>query len=529
MSKKNNLKDFLTDVAHAIKTKVPDVATPINPQDFSNIVRSISGGGGEEEYNRENTPLGDSDPAAGTFLAGNLPSGYSFISLNNWTFADTDLQNVKDVFNNYANMTLEDIFKTINISTTETVQIDGTDVYPTEYEKLSGRSMFCFVENGKYTLETTSPLSCKVISKSLIDKVYDDYEVNIVCCNIDVQTANLHLSGVHNIDQATGDIRDLDLGVYFLIERKYLPQKIEAGVYQFIDKLDLDGGDAAKADGYFSVGGSSQSSIEFNSNGKTFNNIRMDTATGKMSYYSDDGDVKVYDVESGWADNAYKKIEFTTEKNKFNYFAYKWAITDRNLVKSEDPATQTLESGTYKFTANPTIPSSGFVQDLNFTSLSGVSYNGVIVNSTDSTIDYRGETTSYNAYTDGQGWSKDNDKLVIISESQQVSTSFLTWFNNNTTNGYIIEKGTYVWKTDFAKRDFTIPLDFTSSTLVCSKMRYVASWGELQYQGPSTYITVYASNAWKQTKWKTITVHASQELTYSGYKYLILDGNIVKQ
>lgn len=58
MSKKNNLKDFLTDVAHAIKTKVPDVATPINPQDFSNIVRSISGGGGEEEYDGKNTPLG---------------------------------------------------------------------------------------------------------------------------------------------------------------------------------------------------------------------------------------------------------------------------------------------------------------------------------------------------------------------------------------------------------------------------------------------------------------------------------------
>lgn len=336
MSKKNNLKDFLTDVAHAIKTKVPDVATPINPQDFSNIVRSISGGGGEEEYNGENTPLGDSDPAAGKFIAGNIPSGYYLTSLNNWTFADTVLQEVQDVFDNYANMTLEDIFRTIGIATTETIQIDGTDVYPTEYEKLSGRSMFCFAENGKYTLDATSSLSCEVISKSLIDKVYDDYEVNIVCCNLDVQTAKLYFSGVYNIDQATGDIRDLELGVYFLIERKYLPQKIEAGIYQFIDKPDLDGDDAAEADGYFSVGGSSQSSIEFNSNGKTFNNIWMDTATGKIYYYSDDGDVEVYDVESGWADNAYKKIGFTTEENKFNYFAYKWAITDENLFDTAE-------------------------------------------------------------------------------------------------------------------------------------------------------------------------------------------------
>ena len=45
MAKSNNLKDFLTDVADAIR-EVEGSADPINPQDFSAMIRAISGGGG---------------------------------------------------------------------------------------------------------------------------------------------------------------------------------------------------------------------------------------------------------------------------------------------------------------------------------------------------------------------------------------------------------------------------------------------------------------------------------------------------
>lgn len=42
MSKQNNLTDFLTDVANAIRTK-KGTTDPINPQNFSAEIASISG------------------------------------------------------------------------------------------------------------------------------------------------------------------------------------------------------------------------------------------------------------------------------------------------------------------------------------------------------------------------------------------------------------------------------------------------------------------------------------------------------
>jgi hypothetical protein len=50
MAKNNNLTDFLTDVANAIRTKKGTTAL-INPQDFSSEIASIESGGGSVEEN----------------------------------------------------------------------------------------------------------------------------------------------------------------------------------------------------------------------------------------------------------------------------------------------------------------------------------------------------------------------------------------------------------------------------------------------------------------------------------------------
>lgn len=50
MAKNDNLKDFLTDVANAIRNK-KGVTALINPQDFSSEIASIESGGGAEENN----------------------------------------------------------------------------------------------------------------------------------------------------------------------------------------------------------------------------------------------------------------------------------------------------------------------------------------------------------------------------------------------------------------------------------------------------------------------------------------------
>ena len=59
MSKQNNLTDFLTDVANAIRTK-KGTSLPINPQNFSSEIASISGGGSGD--------VGDVTPGEGQHL-----------------------------------------------------------------------------------------------------------------------------------------------------------------------------------------------------------------------------------------------------------------------------------------------------------------------------------------------------------------------------------------------------------------------------------------------------------------------------
>lgn len=54
MAKNNNLKDFVTDIADTLRVKTR-TDQPINPQDFSNIIKGLMDG----EYNIETVILED--------------------------------------------------------------------------------------------------------------------------------------------------------------------------------------------------------------------------------------------------------------------------------------------------------------------------------------------------------------------------------------------------------------------------------------------------------------------------------------
>ena len=54
MAKNNNLKDFVTDIADTLRVKT-GTDQPINPQDFSNIIKGLTTG----EYNIESVILED--------------------------------------------------------------------------------------------------------------------------------------------------------------------------------------------------------------------------------------------------------------------------------------------------------------------------------------------------------------------------------------------------------------------------------------------------------------------------------------
>ena len=75
MSKSNNLTDFLTGVANAIRAKKGTSAL-INPQDFESEIASIGGGGGLEKYHIVQTINGDTCEIAITDYTSQVTDNY---------------------------------------------------------------------------------------------------------------------------------------------------------------------------------------------------------------------------------------------------------------------------------------------------------------------------------------------------------------------------------------------------------------------------------------------------------------------
>lgn len=109
MAKTNNLKDFLMDLADAIREKEGSNET-INPQDFSNRIKALSGGGNEPSK-QEWTGHAD---AEGLRAIGWTEEDIAYYQENgvNWNEEDDDLHKVTD-----DNKALYGVLSEYNIST----------------------------------------------------------------------------------------------------------------------------------------------------------------------------------------------------------------------------------------------------------------------------------------------------------------------------------------------------------------------------------------------------------------------------
>lgn len=137
MAKTNNLKDFLTDIADTIRAKKGTTAL-INPQDFSNEIASIEGGGTSNVYTYQDridetkdcsslfrSYTGTNDIAKGLNTAGVTSMLNMFDGCNNVTSLDLSSFNTSDVTN--MNYMFKDCSKltSLDVSSFDTSNVNG--------------------------------------------------------------------------------------------------------------------------------------------------------------------------------------------------------------------------------------------------------------------------------------------------------------------------------------------------------------------------------------------------------------------
>lgn len=288
----------------------------------------------------------------GRVITGDITSSQTVVALSDWTFSDEDNAAVKSFFENYSSLSLKELFVSLSLDFNEKVSIKNTNItaYLSEFEKLSAECVvFAIKEGSKYILDTEKGGMCfEILSSDLANKNYESEEANIILCALDISNGAFSLCPCINYSSGIWSSKFDYFGVFFLIERKYMPQVISEGSYLFSEQPDLESDVAEKANGYFAEGGVFEGDIEFISNNTTFKNIFLDYSSGFIYYVPAEGDmVKVYEASSGWTDSAFRTIDLV--ECSFNYFAnsYFTANADKKYV---------VKAGTYAFKDNPVIP-----------------------------------------------------------------------------------------------------------------------------------------------------------------------------
>lgn len=211
--------------------------------------------------------------------------------------------------------------------------------------------------------------------------------------------------------------------------------------------------------------------VNFTSNGTNYSvlDFTFDDMGIHELYY---GSTKVYNVASGWTNEAYKTVDFGTIEQTvtdawYSSFTksfveqksatvtydltslnlgegthsisvigkadgYKNSAASNTVQYTVEPQGVTLAKGTYVCNSTPTM--STVSQQMNFTS-NGIAF--IRMDCNQMTIDYResGGTThaAYiaNAMVGSVGWQNDNYKYVTLDTDQTVSAEFGEWFNAN--------------------------------------------------------------------------------------------------
>lgn len=166
-------------------------------------------------------------------------------------------------------------------------------------------------------------------------------------------------------------------------------------------------------------------------NNLTSNYLVVSSANAKIEYYNITSNTSrlAYSVGTGWTDTLRKIVKITSDQVVPRDF-YNWFMANA----TKQPATHTLSAGTYVFDDAPAISniSTSISQNMLFTNSGSMSLKNIAIDSTG--IDYTA-TADYSgtAYSASSGWTDTAHKTITLANSQEVSTEFYYWFNENAT------------------------------------------------------------------------------------------------
>lgn len=190
MAKNDNLQDFLTDVANSIRTKT-GTTDPINAQDFSDKILSISGGGGTTVKN---------------LLDATKSAMYLFYNYQGTSVDDliqySDTENVENISRSFYGSKVVRV-PALNTNKAKDFSYAFSRSSITEFPNWN----FSNAESISYLLQNCSSLKTDVVINNL-SKLKGDYCLNGVCQQNAVKSVTLNGLNpdiVYSIDQAFFD------------------------------------------------------------------------------------------------------------------------------------------------------------------------------------------------------------------------------------------------------------------------------------------------------------------------------------
>ena len=256
-------------------------------------------------------------------------------------------------------------------------------------------------------------------------------------------------------------------------------------------------------------------SLLFSTVSGTACNLMRVTVRQDIVYVPTSGDFVIKAYNTGlWGYESDKRITVVNDATGISESFYNWFTA--NYLPYEEPATYTIEAGTY--VGNDTITTTAFEKVGILFSCDGVSYYGM--ERTSSQLRYYLITDLFNlAYE--KSWEDVSYRTIQVEKYVTENESFYNWFTANylpyeEPATYTIEAGTYQAKEELGTTsNFNIDLNFTSNGQSFSDMNTsgITRAPEATFNYDSQIVYMIDTKTWINDNYRTIVIDTAQTVT----------------